>query len=585
MKGYLIFLSGNSSYGQWAKNMVNSLAHFSPDLPISIVGDINLLPERERKYIDKVVSINNEHLNDATGRIAPGKFKLHLDLYSPYDETMYIDIDGVAVQELQTLWEACAGFDIATQVVSKSPLTADKWPCLWLPLPEVKAEYNLPSEGEIPEINSSFIYWRKTEKAAKFWAHAKANYREHLATKHWGHSFPDELAFNVALAQTQINADLGMLPVQFKAKRPDIGELRKSHYFVGCYGQYSTEARYTYDMYDRIVAYVEKQLYGSSTASKSHHLMKAKFAVSKPTKKPAADARRIHYDAIVPALTPEMQLLPYGKAAPKPFTNAFNGSIVQGKYVVRLDKPRFFTDRKLAVMDWADGNLSTPQLLKFKTENGHAEDPRCVEFNGRPALVFNDGGNMYFGYIDTQECWQMKPPASRPKDHDGREKNWSPFVYDGRLHVLYAPGHVVEYDLGEPIAEYKTEIPTLTRGHIRGGTQLVEHGGKLYTIFHVRQKVNAINLYWAGLMELEAKPPFKALRWSRTPLWKATFIENSRDIPPAPHTWLAKMLDFVTFPTHLEIDADGNCLILAGHHDYTDAVIRLPLKELLKHIR
>ena len=78
--------------------MVNSLAHFSPDVPISIVGDINLLPERERKYIDKVVSINNAHLNDATGRIAPGKFKLHLDLYSPYDETMYIDIDGVAVQ-------------------------------------------------------------------------------------------------------------------------------------------------------------------------------------------------------------------------------------------------------------------------------------------------------------------------------------------------------------------------------------------------------------------------------------------------------------------------------------------------------
>ena len=98
---------------------------------------------------------------------------------------------------------------------------------------------------------------------------------------------------------------------------------------------------------------------------------------------------------------------------------------------------------------------------------------------------------------------------------------------------MYGPGHVVEYNLGQPVAEYKTEIPTLTRGHIRGGTQLVEHGGKLYTIFHVRQRVNAINLYWAGLMELEAKPPFKALRWSRTPLWKATFV-NGKDIPQHP---------------------------------------------------
>jgi hypothetical protein len=79
MKGYLLFLSGNSSYGQWAKNMVNSLAHFSPEIPIAIVGDINLLPERERKHVAHAVQIDPADLNDATGRIAPGKFKLHLD--------------------------------------------------------------------------------------------------------------------------------------------------------------------------------------------------------------------------------------------------------------------------------------------------------------------------------------------------------------------------------------------------------------------------------------------------------------------------------------------------------------------------
>jgi hypothetical protein len=287
---------------------------------------------------------------------------------------------------------------------------------------------------------------------------------------------------------------------------------------------------------------------------------------------------KVLYDTIVPALTPDMQLIPCGKAAPEPFTNAFNGSIVQGKYVVRL------TERKLAIMDWQDGNLSEPKLLEFETENGYAEDPRCFEFNGRPACVFTDEKNMYFAYIDTTELWLMKPPVAVPKDNDGGEKIWSPFVHEERLHVLYAPGHVVEYNLGNPIVDYKTETPTLPGGCIRGGTQLVEYDDKLYTIFHVRQNVKRISLYWAGLMELESKPPFKALRWSRTPLWKATFIKRN-DIPQDSHHKQNKPIqEFVTFPSHLEIDSEGNCLILAGYHDYTDAVIQLPLKELLQYI-
>jgi hypothetical protein len=90
-------------------------------------------------------------------------------------------------------------------------------------------------------------------------------------------------------------------------------------------------------------------------------------------------------------------------------------------------------------------------------------------------------------------------------------------------------------------------------------------------------------MYWAGLMELEAKPPFKALRWSRTPLWKATY-ETIKTVPPNPHAWQSPLPYYVTFPRHLEIDKKGNCLILAGNHDSTDAVIRLHLNEMLKHI-
>jgi len=45
------------------------------------------------------------------------------------------------------------------------------------------------------------------------WANARDNYREYLITGNWGYSFPDELAFNVALAQAEVDPDfLGEVP-------------------------------------------------------------------------------------------------------------------------------------------------------------------------------------------------------------------------------------------------------------------------------------------------------------------------------------------------------------------------------------
>jgi len=226
------------------------------------------------------------------------------------------------------------------------------------------------------------------------------------------------LLFNVALCQANVNADLGIAPVQFKAKTPDFADLKRNHYFIGCYGQYSTEARKTYDLYDRVVAHVEKQMYGSVTAAKAHHLMKAKFAVSKPERKVERlrlSVRKVHYDAIEAKLQPKMELIPYHSAAIKPFTNAFNGTLVGGLYATRLDKSPWFRDRKIAVWDWNGGKPINGRIIPFKTENGHAEDPCGVMLNGRPAIMFNDGYKMYFGYLDDGSSCLMQPPAKPPR--------------------------------------------------------------------------------------------------------------------------------------------------------------------------
>jgi hypothetical protein len=182
---------------------------------------------------------------------------------------------------------------------------------------------------------------------------------------------------------------------------------------------------------------------------------------------------------------------------------------------------------------------------------------------------------MYTGYLDTGECYVMQPPTVTFIDHDGREKNWSPFVYNNTLHVLYAPGHVVAYDNGVIKHEYLSDPPIIKGFNIRGGTQLVPWKGKLLSIFHT-QTVRFVGRqkhweYSAGVIEFDGVPPFKAERWSRQPLWTASAFVNEH----------ARGFLLVTFPRHLEISFDGVCTILAGFHDVTDAIITVPVNDLL----
>jgi len=77
------------------------------------------------------------------------------------------------------------------------------------------------------------------------------------------------------------------------------------------------------------------------------------------------------------------------------------------------------------------------------------------------------------------------------------------------------------------------------------------------------------NMEEEGVLEMESNPPFKVLRWTRRPLWKASIPDFTTSV----FTQLG-LKRLVTFPTHLEI-CYGQMFILAGKHDYTDQIITL----------
>jgi len=107
----------------------------------------------------------------------------------------------------------------------------------------------------------------------------------------------------------------------------------------------------------------------------------------------------------------------------------------------------------------------------------------------------------------------------------------------------------------------------------------------LYSIFHVKTDYDFFVFYWAGVMVMENKPPFKILQCSKYPFWKPSFIADGRKVPQAPHTGYEHIGLFVTFPTHLQISDKGEVFILAGHHDFRDAIIQTTIKEIKKHLK
>lgn len=277
-------------------------------------------------------------------------------------------------------------------------------------------------------------------------------------------------------------------------------------------------------------------------------------------------------------IDPSVTLIPCGLATVRPYQTAFNGSVVDNTYAVRMSSSPFAHNalkQQVAVFDWNNGSPVNGRIVPFVTQTGFVEDPCCVSLHGRPVALFNDTKHMYTGYLDTAECFVMRPPNVSIIDHDGREKNWAPFVYDDVLHVLYGPGHVVVYDKGVITKEYRSDPPVIKGLNIRGGTQLVPWKGRLISIFHTQTKrFIEKQKHWeysAGVIEFEASPPFRALRWSRKPLWTAAACSNE----------YARSFLLVTFPRHLEISFDGVCTILAGFHDVTDVILTVPVEHLL----
>jgi predicted GH43/DUF377 family glycosyl hydrolase len=261
----------------------------------------------------------------------------------------------------------------------------------------------------------------------------------------------------------------------------------------------------------------------------------------------------------------------------------FNGSIVlyKGKllFCCRADQKPWFDNIRLVVCE-LDFNFvpikDTIKLLNVGSDRGfyHVEDPRLVIINDRLNLIYGDGYRVYHAILKDDlrvEKWKNITNFGLMglKEHDTREKNWTPFDYKGELAIIYsdAPRTIYFPYTGKVI--FSEQNIEWEFGQIRGGTPAIKWDNSYITFFHSalnEDKKTWFNgrTYFMGAYIFNLTPPFKVTKITKIPLMKG------EDSPKNPIAEVVK----VVFPAGITQTHDSFFVSL-GANDSSTGVLRV----------
>lgn len=291
-KGVLLMAFGKPAYAKMAMNMAASIKYHAPHIHITLVHDgvATCLPDWAWRFFDAQQSIHKEHLYDNIGtkeeKMNPGKAKVNIYKYLPYDHTLYLDADGAALKSVDALMATCiaSGSPYLTQVVGWHSIDKgrDFKEMQWAWADNIWEHYALAADAIMPAINSSFAYIRKGPEAEAFYNQIEKNLENPIPLDKlrmpWGGSQPDELYTNIALAQTGIKCDIGYHPVYFNITiERNWQHVNDNYDILGIFGGVGFTHASVLQYYDRLMHKYMKG-YGIQHEAKSHLLMKDKHA-------------------------------------------------------------------------------------------------------------------------------------------------------------------------------------------------------------------------------------------------------------------------------------------------------------------
>ncbi len=201
-RGILLIATGHSNYYKMAAVLAASI-RCNDNLPVCLVTDATI-PEREKHLFDivkaPVIKYNTQSYPGGSKRVEHIRNKVHMYDYSPFQETIFLDVDQIVIhgRSLTKIFDELKDIDFTMSNTGPSKIS------IWADIPEVQGIY-----GDKPfwNFHSEFVYFKKCPKVLDFFAAAIGVYKDNKipsAVKFSGAAMADELAFQCAAIITGI---------------------------------------------------------------------------------------------------------------------------------------------------------------------------------------------------------------------------------------------------------------------------------------------------------------------------------------------------------------------------------------------
>lgn len=193
-KGVLLLATGFPIYGTFCYNLAVTIRAIEPGTHISIACDeraISYLDAKQRSIFDNIIPVSTSGFGG----------KLHLDLITPYERTLFLDADMAWMPKHgpSVLFDKLADveFTSITEGHDEEPSGAYFF---WADVEEIRKVYRVTNR--IYQWRSEVMYFTNTERVSSMFSKAREIHSNPRlrSVKMFGTQVPDELALNVSLA-------------------------------------------------------------------------------------------------------------------------------------------------------------------------------------------------------------------------------------------------------------------------------------------------------------------------------------------------------------------------------------------------
>lgn len=194
-QGILLIATGHPYYAHMALNLAISIRYHDRFANISIIHDgqgFSMLEGWQQDAFDTIELPKGMNNGD------PYSVKLHLDELTPYQKTLFLDVDMLwnNFKSIDDMFTELDGTEFT--MVNRSVLTPDDAPLSrWVNMQEMAAAYKT---DRFFDISSEVIYFEG--KPAIFAEARKAYKKPKVSVSAFGAGLPDEAFFMMAMAKT-----------------------------------------------------------------------------------------------------------------------------------------------------------------------------------------------------------------------------------------------------------------------------------------------------------------------------------------------------------------------------------------------